>query len=490
MGATGGVRLKPDPSVPVAGRVREDEPGPGGTPGDARGPGRSRSRRRLATAVGVATLAVVMFLVGGLGVFRHPAGPPAPGREALGSDPAGSLAAHPVVMSGSLQQAIAGLQERLRVVPEDWGSWATLGLAYVQQARVTADPSYYPKAEGALRRSLAIHPNGNVEALTGEGALAAARHDFAGALGFGEQAKAIDPYDANVRGVIGDAEIELGRYRQGFATFQRMVDLKPDLSSYARASYARELQGDVPGAIRIMRLAFDSAGTPEDRAFAAYQLGELEFNRGNPGAAAREYRLAAASAPEYVPPQAGLAKVAWARGDLRLAERRYTAVVQRVPFPEYVIALGDLYATTGRAADAAREYALVRAEERLFRAAGVNVDLELALFDADHGDPARAVAEARTEWARRRSILVADALSWALFRDGKAAAARPYSRFARKLGYRSALISFHAGMIERALGLRAAARRDLQSALDTNPHFSILYSAVARRALAGLGGRV
>jgi tetratricopeptide (TPR) repeat protein len=453
------------------------------------GDGGRRGRRRLVAAIGVPALAVILLAVGSLGPFGPKAGRPAGDSAALGADPAGSLDGHPVILSGSLQQAIASLQTRLRSLPDDWGSWATLGLAYVQEARVSADPSFYPKAEGALRRSLRLHPGGNFQALTGEGALAAARHDFAGALRWGERARAINPYNGNVYGVIGDAQVELGRYDDAFATFQRMVDLKPDLASYARASYARELQGDVPGALEAMQLAYDSAGTPEDRAFAASQLGDLYFNSGRLDDAERSYREAAASAPEYMPPHAGLARVAWARGDVAGAIRRFADVVSHYPSPEYVIALGDMDTVAGRHADAARQYATVRVEERLFQAAGVDVDLELALFDADHGDPAKAVAEARAEWNRRHSILVADAVAWSLFRAGRAVEALPYVRFAGQLGYRSALLAFHAGMIERATGDRPAAVRDLRRALDINPHFSILYAETARRALAGLRGR-
>jgi tetratricopeptide (TPR) repeat protein len=338
-----------------------------------------------------------------------------------------------------------------------------------------------------LGRSLVIRRRGNYDADVGEGALALARHDFAGALDWGERARKLNPYNPNVYGVIGDAQIELGRYPQAFATIQHMVDLHPELPSYARASYARELQGDVQGAVRAMELALQAAGTPEDRAFAAYQLGELNFSNGHIGRAATYYRQGAALVPEYAPPHAGLAKVAWARGDVPRAIRLYSAVVDRYPLPEYVIALGDLYAVSGRTSMAAREYALVRVEERLFRSAGVNVDLELALFDADHGDPKGALSEARAEWNRRHSILVADALAWALHRNGLDAQALRYSRFAQRLGYRSAPFAFHAGMIELALGRRGRAANDLRRALAINPHFSILQAPVARAALRGIG---
>ena len=163
-------------------------------------------------------------------------------------------------------------------------------------------------------------------------------------------------------------------------------------------------------------------------------------------------------------------------------------MVSRYPLPQYVIALGDLYRVAGDSAQAERQYALVRVEEKLFQANGVNVDLELAQFDADHGDPRAALAAARTEWGRRHSILVADALGWALHANGRDAEALRYATFATKLGYRNALLYFHRGMIEKALGDVTAARRDLREALDINPHFSILYSPVASKALAALGG--
>ena len=47
-------------------------------------------------------------------------------------------------------------------------------------------------------------------------------------------------------------------------SFQRMVDTRPDLASYARVSYALELRGDVDGAIAAMRAAYGVAAGPSD----------------------------------------------------------------------------------------------------------------------------------------------------------------------------------------------------------------------------------
>ena len=394
-----------------------------------------------------------------------------------------------VVNTSSLWSTIAGLQARLEAIPTDWQSYASLGLAYVQQARVTADPSYYPRAEAALRRSLSMHARDNYPAFMGLGALALARHDFAGGLSWGRRARAINPYNGNIRGVIGDSLIELGRYREAFGELQSMVDLKPDLASYARVSYARELQGDQAGAISAMKLSMESAGSLQDQAWASNQVGDLYFNSGDLSRAERAYRRARAADPGFIAPIAGLGRVAAAKGRIEEAIAAFRRVVTRYPLPEYVVFLGDLYARSDRGNLARRQYSLVRAQEALLRANGVNVDLEIALFNSDHGvRTAEGLAAARSEWARRKSVHVADALAWALYANGSYREALRYANQALRLGTRNALFHFHRGMIQRALHRPAPAREDLRRALDINPQFSILWSARAARILASLRG--
>ncbi len=408
------------------------------------------------------------------------------GERAIAAAAAGSALFGPAVTPGSLEASIAAIQDRLRAIPDDWRGFASLGVAYVAEARVTADPSWYPRAEGALRESLRLHAEDNVDALLGLGALALARHDFEGALRLGSAAESIDPFDADVYGVIGDAQLELGRYHEAFATFQTMVDTRPGLDSYARASYARELLGDVPGAVDAMRRAFEAAGSPADAAWAAHQLGELEFGRGAVGSATGWFDRGLGLDPGYIPNLAGLAKVAWARGDVELAIERYTSVVTAYPSVEYVSALGDLYASIGREDLASEQYAVVVAARQIAESNGVDVGLEIALFDADHGDPESALAAAEAEWARRQSIHVADAYAWALYANGRFDEAAAIMDRALDLGTRNATFLFHAGMIERGLGHDVAARRLLHASLATNPHFSILHVPTAERTLASL----
>lgn len=430
-------------------------------------------------AVGVFAAAIALNPRGPATDDEDASGPP---MTATTSSLLGSTAS-----AGSLEGSISALQQRLRTIPGDWRGFASLGIAYVAQARVTADPSWYPRAEAALLESLRLQDENNADALLGLGALALARHDFRAALASGREAVSLNPYDANAYGVVGDALLELGRYDAAVEAFQTMVDTRPDVASYSRASYARELLGDVPGAISAMRRAFAAAGSANDAAWAAYQLGELEFGRGDVDAAAVWFERGLELDPGYVPNAAGLAKVAWGRGDVGDAVERYRDVVARYPSIEYVTALGDLYASTGRQDLAEEQYAVLEAMRTLAEANGVNVDLEIALFDADHGKPAAALEAAEAEWSRRQSVHVADAYAWALYANGRYAEAEEIADRVLALGTRNASFLFHAGMIERALGHDDDARRLLREALTLNPRFSILQAANAERALAELG---
>jgi len=270
-----------------------------------------------------------------------------------------------------------------------------------------------------------------------------------------------------------------------------MARLRPGLAAYARISYARELLGNWHGAVAAMRLALGAAiGQREALAWTHVQLGKLYWARGLLAPAERQYRAALAGFPRYVYALDALAQVEWARGRTATAIALERRAVATIPLPQFVGLLGDLYRTTGRDRLAHRQYALVAVIERLLRANGVKTDLETALFDVDHGiRPRHALALARAARVDRPSIDGDDVLSWALARTGHCGEALRFSERALRLGTRDALKEFHRGMIERCLRHPAAARLWLRRALDLNPHFSVLWAAVARRTLAASAGR-
>lgn len=409
--------------------------------------------RPVLLVAGALALAVVLTLVAtGLlgGTSGSPAAPP---RVAVRTAGAG---VDPAVLHDS-RDLIGSLQARLRTVPKDHRSWSTLALAYVEQARVTADPTYYAKADAALARARALAPHDSVM-YTAAATLEAARHEFTRALHDTTRALDVNPYSAGAEAIRSDALTELGRYDAALRAATRADDLDPGPSTFARLSYQAELRGDLPEATRLMRLSQQEAGTSASTyAFATFHLGELARAAGHPRLAAHHYRNALAASPTYLPALAGQARLAVARGDLATAERDYLRVVQGLPLTEYVVELGELYEATGRQQLADQQYAVATASARLFAANGVTTDLETAVFEADHGSPAQALTAARAEWSRRHSIHTADALAWALHASGQDRAALAYARLANRLGTRDARLRFHLGAIEAALRLPPAA---------------------------------
>jgi tetratricopeptide (TPR) repeat protein len=214
----------------------------------------------------------------------------------------------------------------------------------------------------------------------------------------------------------------------------------------------------------------------------------LHLGAGRPTEAARWFRFARAADPSSREATAGLATLAWARGDLDPAIAGFERLVAAYPAPAHVGTLADLYRAAGDPPAARAVEATVRAQARLLLAAGAPPGVEVALFDADHGRPGAALAAARAEWARRRSVHVADALAWALHANGRDREAVRYADLALRLGTRDASFLFHAGMIRLALGDRALALDLLRRARATNPWFSVRWSPVLDRVLERLDG--
>jgi tetratricopeptide (TPR) repeat protein len=386
--------------------------------------------------------------------------------------------------SRATEQTVERLQAELRGSPRDGRGYADLGLAYEQRARETGDPSYYSKADGALRRALRLRP-GDLAATAGLGSLALSRHRFRQALALGRRVVRLSPTTAVGYGIVGDALVELGRYRAAFAAFNRMGELKPGVASYSRIAYGRELLGATAGAEQALRLAVDAASAAgEPTAWTHWQLGKLYWSAGRAGAAEHEFRAALAAFPGYPYALDALAQAEAASGHARKAIELERRAVDAIPLPQFVANLGDLYRAQGRTQPAHRQYALIGVIQRLLVANGVKTDLEAALFDIDHGIRLRhALAVARRARAERPSIDGDDVLAWALARNGRCQEALAHSRRALRLGTRDALKLFHRGMIERCLGHRAAGNAYLRSALAVNPHFSIVWAPVARKAL-------
>ncbi len=437
-------------------------------------------RRRTALLVGCAIAVALSLggLVGGVlaesrSTAPRSAVPGALAQRALSGTAAGVTAAN-----------VADLEGQTRARPGDSSLLVQLGFAYQLRWRETADAGFLPRSEVALRRALRGTPD-DPYAVLGLGSLALIQHEFREALVYGRRAERLLQGSARPYGVIGDALVELGRYDEAFAAFEKMVSLRPNLASYARIAYARELTGDRVGAIGAMQLALDAAaGQPEPAAFAHLELAKLELGLARLSAARRHALAALRVLPGYPSGRLELARIEAAAGRLDVALALARRASEAVPTAQAVSFLAELLDRKGRMAEARRQRSTVAIIDRLLEANGVRVDLESAVYRADNRiRPAETVHLARRARADRPSIYGDDALAWALARAGRCQKALPVAKRALRLGTQDALLYFHLGYAEACAGNRAEMRASYRRALEINPAFSVRWASAARVAL-------
>lgn len=438
--------------------------------------------RRTALVVGgaIAVALALGGLVGGVLAESPSAGPSPAAPAALAERALGGTA------GGVSAGAVAALEQQARVTPRDPELLVQLGFAYQLRWRETGDAGFLPRSETALRRALRARPD-EANAVLGLGSLALIRHEFRAALVEGRRARRLLPGSARPFGVIGDALVELGRYPEAFAAFERMVSLRPSLASYARVAYARELVGDREGALAAMRLALDaSGGQPEPTAWALVEVAKLERALGRRREARRDARAALRAVPGYPSARVELARIEAADGRIESAIAHARRAADALPTSHALSLLADLLDRSGRHVQADRQRATVGVVDRLLAANGVRVDLESAVYRADNLiRPRETVELARRARAARPSIYGYDALAWALARAGRCSEALPFARRALRLGTEDPVLHFHLGYAQGCAGDAAARRDSYRQALALDPEFSMRWAPVARAVLMG-----
>ncbi|HLM03747.1 MAG TPA: tetratricopeptide repeat protein [Blastococcus sp.] len=433
---------------------------------------------RTRTAVSAVLVGLVLLVVAVSTAFT----------AAVDRSAAGTSAATATSAAVGLDPSIANAKQRLADVPGDHATWAALGALYVEQARLTADPSLYGAADAALAESLRLRPEANDAALIASGALANARHDFRTAAEMAARGLDVNPYSAIAWGVLTDARTQLGDYAGASQAVGRMLELRPDVASFTRASYDAELHGDVATARSALEQALESATSPADRAFARGYLGELALTAGDLEEAERQFSAGMEDAAEDPLLLMGRAHVAAARGEVELATRTYRQAVQVQPLPSHLVEYGEFLLLVGQEDEARVQFDRARDSRNRFAAHGVLDQVDAAIFEADHGDPLAAVAAARSELDRRQNVEAHDALAWALHSTGQDAEALGHAQAATALEAPDARFLYHRGVIEAALARDDEARTSLTAALAGGPSFSLLHGPRAERLLAELGG--
>jgi Flp pilus assembly protein TadD len=392
-------------------------------------------------------------------------------RDATILEHAAMLAAQPGPRpTASTDERIAALQLRLKQSPQDAALRDQLAGVYLQKMRETADGSYLERASQIVSALLKADP-ASYDARRRQIEIEMQRHHFRQATALTEALLKERPKDVAVRGLLGDAWMELGEYDRASDAYQTMADLRPGLASYNRVAFYRFVTGDAEGAIEIMRRAIRTGSSePENLAWCLADLGRMLFKTGAIGEAEQVFQQAVATFPGYHPALAGLGRIRALQGRFEDAIRLLLDAQKTVPFPEYTATLAKLYRKTGKADLANRQIALLDLADKLDQAAGetANRNLSLAYADLNHRT-ARALELAEAELKVRQDVYTYDALSWALFRNGKVADAAVAMEKALRQNTPEPSFHDHAAQIFEALGREEEGRTHRSRASALNP---------------------
>ena len=398
------------------------------------------------------------------------------------------LAAIPTPEGNSAaDQALGSTLENVRKTPQDAVTWVNLGDTLAQLCRDTDDRKYDALAEQSYRHALQLNPR-SVDAMDGMAGVAAGRGTYDQTVQWATRALALDENNAAACGLIGDAALERGDYDAALENYQKMMDLKPDLSSWSRGASLLWITGNRSKAIWLMERAV-KAGAPyaENSAWCRAAYAMMLFNDGAllPATQVLAPALTAGSRNPQVLLAAGI--IASAQNDFAAAAKDYHVLLEAGPNLEALAALGDLCVVKGEKDEADGYYAQVEALAKSNPALGVHDPLFLAKFDADHdrnlGDALR-LAEARPP---TKNVLEADTLAWVYFKANDLPRAIAEMKLALSRNTADAEMQFHAGMIAAAADDRPSAQKHLQAALSYNPHFNLLEAPVAVATLRKLG---
>lgn len=385
-------------------------------------------------------------------------------------------------------EALASLEQRTLDAPDDAQAWQALGAAYVARGLQISEPEFFTRAEVALDRADRLAPNDPSTHVV-RASLAVTRHQFAEAEAFAVSALVALPFNSEALAARVDAQVEQGKYAEALVSAQEFADRRPGGAALARVSYLRQLHGDVDGALAALveaEVAVSSASVYQRATIAAIQ-GDVHLRTGRLDAAETSYRRALDADSEHVVATAGLTTISAVVDERSVAIANLEDAVGRSATFTTVNLLLALYDENGDDEGVGRMTRLYSELIEAERQAGAVVDLEAAVFEADHGDPIEAVALARTAYLAQPNIYAADALALALYRNGEPDAALGFSEEARRLGTSDAQFFAHASLIQAALGHQDDAKDLLDQARQINPWFSVAAQPEMRNLARRLG---
>ena len=370
------------------------------------------------------------------------------------------------------------LSRAVRENPDDKKSALGIATVFIQEARVTGNYAYYDKAAlKQINHVLQLEPN-NFEALTLKSLVYLSQHHFADGLSIATQAQKINPNNSFIYGLLVDANVELGNYPEAVRDADKMVSIRPDLRSYSRISYLREIHGDYPGAIEAMQMAVD-AGMPgeEGTEWTRVQLAHLYESTGDIQRAAMHYTIALNERPGYAYALAGLGKIAASKKDFKTALADYLRADSLLSDYSVREELIDLYRQMGEKKKADSLSAVVIAAMQSDVRAGISnenighyADKELAYANLKINENDKALEHAIAEYNRRPdNIETNETVAWVYYKMGRYEDALPYIGKALRTDCKNPSLLGHAGLIYTHAGNTAKGKDLLTEALGHNP---------------------
>lgn len=427
--------------------------------------------------------------------FARPALDAAPssagGGTGAASGPLQPLAALPPPADTASGRARKAAQEKVQSTPGNHSLWTALGDAIAREFRDTADESLYAHAENIYLRALGLNPS-DIQALCGMAWVTGGRHEFPQSIEWAQRALTMDAQCADALGILGDAQLALGDMDQAAETYQRMMDSRPDLSSWSRGAHLLWMTGDKAKALWLMEKSIRAGGPyAENTDWCRAQLATMLFHDGAlvPALQTLEPALAAGSRNRQV--LLAAARILAAQGKHDQAKQHLTRLLESGPQHDALVLLGDLHAVTGNSPEAERCYAevekLLEKHRSTHANGGSHGHLAMAKFYADHDrnlPEAMRLAEPSME---TRNPAEADIVAWVCHKNGRQKEAIALMKRALKHGTPDPSIRYHAGMIAAAAGDKSAAQRRLQEALSMNPQFDLIQAPLAKEALESTG---
>lgn len=300
------------------------------------------------------------------------------------------------------------LTQKIEKNNTDVKSMLALSGIYMQEARITGNYAYYNEAATQLIDKVLALDVSNFEALSFKTTILLSKHQFEDALKLAEQLKQMFPYNAYVYGMLVDANVELGNYAAAVEAADKMISLRPDIRSYSRIAYLREIHGDINGAIDAMQMAVN-AGAPGDETteWCRIQMGKLLEQSGKLKEAEMHYRISIANRENYPYALAGLARVATEQRDYAKALSLFKQADSIISDHTFKEGIKKIYELTGE-----KEKAEMLAKEILNHMKEIsksgNEDHEMAHAYMSVKDYNKALEYALKEYKRRQGNIEAN----------------------------------------------------------------------------------